>query len=240
MLSRRLLLAAFALTAAPALAAAPIYVPDAGPALSPRAQGRVRTLKAAIRAKQAQLDGLPPPSPGERLARMAALEQTARETLYGLDFDSLDMDERRAALNAAWSLVEAIDRRNQAGLKALLREALPDGGWFGRTAWGEDAARSAWLIAVHAVNDRRLMREAAERMAPLVADGEVMPAWYAALVDRLAVLEGRPQRFGTQPVCKAGTWVVGEVEDPAGLDARRAELGLQAMEARDFRPPPGC
>lgn len=241
MLTRRLIPAAAALLAAtPAIAAAPIYVPDTGPGLSPRAQGMVRTLKAAIKARQAELDALPATSPGERLVRMAKLEQAARETLYGLAFDSLDMDERRAALNAAWSLVETIDRKNQAGLKALLREALPDGGWFGRTAWGEDAARSAWLIAVHAVNDRRLMREAAGRMAPLVADGEVMPAWYAALVDRLAVLEGRPQRFGTQPVCRAGAWVEGEVEDPAGLDARRTELGLQGMEVRDFRPPPGC
>lgn len=240
MLTRRLVLAAAPLAATPALAAAPIYVPDAGPGLSPRAQGMVRTLKTAIKAKQAELDGLPPALPGGRLVRMAALEQAAREALYGLDFDSLDMDERRSALNAAWSLVEAIDRRNQAGLKALLREDLAAGGWFGRTAWGEEAARSAWLIAVHAVNDRRLMREAADRMAPLVADGEVMPAWYAALVDRLAVLEGRPQRFGTQPVCRAGAWVVGEVEDPAGLGARRAELGLQAMDTRDFRPPPGC
>lgn len=240
MLTRRLIVAAALLAASPATAAAPIYVPDAGPGLSPRGQGMVRTLKAAIKAKQAELDGLPPASPGERLVRMAELEQAARETLYGLDLDSLTLEERRAVLNAAWSLVEAIDRRNQAGLKALLREALPAGGWFGRTVWGEEAARSAWLIAVHAVNDRRLMREAAGRMAPLVADGEVMPAWYAALVDRLAVLQGRPQRFGTQPVCRAGAWVVGEVEDPAGLDARRAELGLQAMEARDFRPPPGC
>jgi hypothetical protein len=38
----------------------------------------------------------------------------------------------------------------------------------------------------------------------------------------------------------ANTGVSGEVEDPAGLDARRAELGLQAMEVKDFRPPPGC
>lgn len=237
MLSRRLLLAALVLTATPALAAAPVYVPDAGPGLSPRGQGMVRTLKAAIRAEQARQAALMPATPAEQLTRMAGLEQVARETLYGLDFDSLDMDERRTALNAAWSLVEAIDRKNQAGLKAL----LPAGnGWFGRTAWGEDAARAAWLISVHAVNDRRLMREAAARMAPLVADAEVLPAWYASVVDRLAVLEGRPQRFGTQPVCKAGTWTVGVVEDPAGLDARRAELGLQAMETRDFRPPPGC
>ena len=237
MLTRRLLLAAIVLTATPAVAAPPIYVPDAGPGLSARGQGMVRTLKAVIKAEQARQAALMQASPGERLVRMAEQEQVAREALYGLDFESLDMAERRTALNACWSLVEAIDRKNQAGLKALLPA---DGGWFGRTSWGEDAARAAWLITVHAVNDRRLMREAATRMAPLVADAEVLPAWYASVVDRLAVLEDRPQSFGTQPVCRAGAWVMGEVEDPAGLDTRRAELGLQAMEVRDFRPPPGC
>ncbi|MDB5430015.1 MAG: hypothetical protein JWP35_1131 [Caulobacter sp.] len=238
MLTRRLLLAALVLAAAPAVAAAPVYVPDAGPGLSQRGEKLVRGLKAVIRARQAWQAAQPPPaSDGERLARLADLEQTAREALYGFDLDGMTLDERRATLDAAWSVVEAIDRRNQAALKAMLPA---DGGWFGRTAYGEEAARAAWLITVHAVNDRRLMREAASRMAPLVATNEVAAAWYASVVDRLAVLEDRPQRFGTQPMCKAGVWTIGEVEDPAGLAARRAELGLQAMDARDFRPPPGC
>jgi hypothetical protein len=240
--TRRLLLAARALTATPALAAGPMYVPDTDPPLTLRGQGLVRGLRAVIRSKQAELDALPPsPQDGGRLARMAELEQAAREALYGLDTDGMTFEERRATLNAAWSLVEAIDRRNQAALKAMLKGPdLAAGGWFGRTAYGEEGARAAWLITVHAVNDRRLMREAAARMEPLVATAEVMPAWYASVVDRLAVLEGRPQRFGTQPVCRAGAWTIGEVEDAAGLDVRRAELGLQGMETRDFRPPPGC
>jgi hypothetical protein len=237
MLTRRLLLTACVLTASPALAAAPVYAPDAGPGLSPRGEKLVRRLKATIRAKQAQIEALPPPaSHGVWLTRLADLEQSAREALYDLDLDGMALDERRAVLGAAWSLVEAIDRRNQMVLKTL----IPADGWFGRSEYGEDAARAAWLITVHAVNDRKLMREAAARMAPMVADGEVLPAWYASVVDRLAVLEGRPQRFGTQPICIAGSWTVGEVEHPASLDARRAELGLQAMEVRDFRPPPGC
>ncbi len=235
MLTRRLLLVALAI---PAFGAAPILVPDAGPGLSLRGQRRVAELRAAIRAKQAELASLPPAATGaERLVRMADLEQSAREALYGLDLDGLSQEESRATLDGAWALVEAIDRANQKALKAMMPA---DGGWFSRSAYGDGAARAAWLISVHAVNDRRLMREAAARMAPLVSAGEVEPAWYASLVDRLAVLEGRPQRFGTQPVCKAGVWTTGEVEDPAGLQARRDALGLQPMESRDFRPPPGC
>ncbi len=238
MLTRRLFLVALALTATPAVAGGPMYVPDGGPGLSPRGERLVRRLRAAIRAIQAKQADLPPPaSDGERLARLAELEQAAREALYGLELDGMIEEDQRATLNAAWTLVEAIDRRNQVALKAMLPE---DGGWFGRTAYGEDAARAAWLITVHAVNDRRLMREAAARMAPLVATAEIEPAWYASVVDRLAVLEGRPQTYGTQPVCKGGTWVIGDVEDPANLEARRTALGLQAMDPSDFRPPPGC
>ena len=235
MLTRRLLLAALA---APAIAAAPLAVPDAGPGLSLRGQKQIARLRTAIRVTQTTDALLPSPrSDSERLMRLADREQVAREALYGLDLDGMAPDERRATLDAAWSLVEAIDRANQKALKSMLPA---NGGWFGRTAYGEDAARAAWLITVHAVNDRRLMREAAARMAPLATTGEIEPAWYASVVDRLAVLEGRPQRFGTQPVCRSGAWMVGEVEDPAGLEARRAALGLQAMDSRDFRPPPGC
>jgi hypothetical protein len=229
-----------ALLIAPTVALAaggPVYAPDVLP-LTPRAELLIRPVRDAIKAKETELAAGPAAaSDAERLERMAELEQAAREALYGVDLSPLTLDERQAALDAAWSRVEAIDKRNQAALKKMLPA---DGGWFGRTAFGEEAARAAWLIAVHAVKDRGLMREAARRMEPLVATGEVMPAWYASVVDRLAVLEGRPQTFGTQPVCRRGTWVMGEVEDPEGLDRRRAELGLQAMDSRDFRPPPGC
>lgn len=223
--------------ASPAGAAGPVTVPDA-PAVSARAQAAVRPVRDAIAAEEAALKALPPPtSDAERLVRLGRLDQAARAALYGLDLSRLDGAERGAALGAAWARVEAVDRRNQAALRALLPD---DGGWFTRSAVGDAAAEAAWLVVIHAVGDRRLMREALRRMAPLVGTGEIEADWYAALHDRLAVLEGRPQRYGTQPVCRRGQWTAGEVEDPDGLAARRAELGLETLDVSGFSPPPGC
>jgi hypothetical protein len=222
---------------APAVAAGPVSVPDA-PAVSARARDAVRPVREAIAAEEAALKALPPPaSDAERLVRLGRLDQAARAALYDLDLSRLDGAGRGAALGLAWGWVEAVDRRNQAALRALLPR---DGGWFTRSSVGDEAAEAAWLVVIHAVRDRRLMREALRRMSPLVGTGEIEAGWYAGLYDRLAVLEGRPQRYGTQPVCRRGQWTAGEVEDPDGLEARRAALGLEAPDTRDWRPPPGC
>jgi hypothetical protein len=47
------------------------------------------------------------------------------------------------------------------------------------------------------------------------------------MYDRLAVSEGRPQRYGTQMVCRDGRWTVDTLEDPANVDARRQEMGFR-------------
>lgn len=224
--------------AAPVRAAGPpVSVPDA-PALSPRIEAAVRPVRDAIRAEQAAIGALPPAaSDAERLIRLARLDQAARAALYGLDLSSLQPGERALALAAAWSRVEAVDARNQRVLRTMLPR---DGGWFTRSAVGDEGAQAAFLVVIHAVRDRGLMREALRRMEPLLGSGEIEDGWYAGLWDRLAVLERRPQRYGTQPVCRQGRWLAGEVEDPAGLEARRAALGLADLDVRDFRPPPGC
>lgn len=227
-----------ALIATEAVAAGPpVSVPD-GPAMSPRVEVAVRPVRDAIRAEQAAIAALPPAtSDEERLVRLARLDQAARAALYGLDLSALASAERSAALSAAWSRVERVDRDNQRALKAM----LPGGrGWFGRSTVGEAGAEAAFLVVIHAVLDRGLMREALRRMEPLIGSGEIEDGWYAGLWDRLAVLEGRPQRYGTQPVCRRGQWGAGDIEDPEGLDARRAALGLVDLDIRDFRPPPGC
>lgn len=60
------------------------------------------------------------------------------------------------------------------------------------------------------------------------------PAAHAAfLEDRIAVLEGRPQRFGTQFDWDArGELSPQPIDDPAGVDARRATVGLEPLAVR--------
>lgn len=48
------------------------------------------------------------------------------------------------------------------------------------------------------------------------------------MFDRLAVAEGRPQRFGTQVVCVDGKQVVDwpNIEDPDNVEERRRAMGF--------------
>ena len=53
---------------------------------------------------------------------------------------------------------------------------------------------------------------------------------FAGLYDRLRVSAGMKQLFGTQAVSLGGFLILYPVEDPAKLDARRAEYGLPAID----------
>ncbi len=55
-----------------------------------------------------------------------------------------------------------------------------------------------------------------------------MPAAQEAyLFDRIAMYEGRPQRYGTQPLlCPDGKYRRWQTENPEALNQRRASMGL--------------
>ena len=49
------------------------------------------------------------------------------------------------------------------------------------------------------------------------------------LWDRVALAEGRPQRYGTQGRCADGVWTPQDIEDPENVDKRRASLGMEPI-----------
>ncbi|MFX8895313.1 DUF6624 domain-containing protein, partial [Acinetobacter baumannii] len=54
------------------------------------------------------------------------------------------------------------------------------------------------------------------------------PANFAFLWDRVALAQGRPQRYGTQMRCVGKVWSpITPLEEPAKLDERRSWVGLQ-------------
>ena len=66
---------------------------------------------------------------------------------------------------------------------------------------------------------------------PLALAGEFNGQRYALLYDRVAVAEGRPQRYGSQFRCEDGEQVYPPLEDPESVDAMRAELGMEPLAA---------
>ncbi len=64
---------------------------------------------------------------------------------------------------------------------------------------------------------------------PLALAGQFDGQRYALLYDRVAVAEGRPQRYGSQFRCEDGEQVYPPLENPESVDAMRAELGMEPL-----------
>jgi hypothetical protein len=118
-------------------------------------------------------------------------------------------------------------RRVDTGNTRWLADLLATRGWPGRTLAGADGARAAWLLAQHADRDPDLQRTFLDALRGAVAAGEASPAELAYLEDRVRVADGRPQLYGTQFAVTDGEFGPCPMEDPARLDERRAEAGLE-------------
>ncbi len=112
----------------------------------------------------------------------------------------------------------------------LLAEIVDAGGWPDKFQAGEDGATAAFLIVQHAIGLPNFMRACLELMEEAAAQGGV-PRWQLALLtDRIRMLEGRPQVYGTQ-----FDWTVeGEmqplpIEEPETVDMRRTAAELVPM-----------
>jgi hypothetical protein len=70
------------------------------------------------------------------------------------------------------------------------------------------------------------MAECLEHLRAAVEAADASPANLAYLEDRVRMLRGEPQLYGTQFVEKGGTYEPWPIEDPDGLDDRRAVICL--------------
>jgi hypothetical protein len=207
---------------------------------SPQTTRLIAPVVEAIQAEEARQAALPPAvTDRERLERMGELDQVGRRVAVTVDLSQLSGDDRSAAERALWAPVGELDDRLSAELMTL----LPPEGWFYTSVYGEDAARAAFLIVQH--GDAALQRRFVPVLEPLVAEGEVEGTRYALMYDRLALDEGRPQRYGTQMTCRNARWVIDydNLEDPENVQARRDAVGflgftLAQYEAGFARYPP--
>jgi hypothetical protein len=177
--------------------------------------GQADSEDPAIRAVQEQLRGA---FIADQAARLAYLE---------LATDDEGGSEYWARQLATAHAIELDGANTQ-----LLRDLLKDWDWIDSHRFGPRIASHAWVLAQHADADPAFQQSVLERMAPYLEDGGVRPRDYAYLFDRVAVNQGRPQRYGTQPMgsCNAdGSLSPKPLEDPEAVDRLRAELNLPPM-----------
>jgi len=188
--------------------------------LSSQTQAVIAPVHDAIVRAQAELAALPPPKDDtERLLRMQKLDQAPRRVMQ-IDYSKIPASEKAAAQAAIWAEIRPID---EANLKALLA-MLPAEGWFTISRYGQAGSAAAFLIVQH--SDISQWSRFVPVLEKLAARGEVRGGDYALMYDRLALNEGRPQRYGSQMTCKAGKYVPDRLEDPDHLDERRIAIGM--------------
>ncbi|WAC47940.1 hypothetical protein OVA03_14730 [Asticcacaulis sp. SL142] len=194
----------------------------------PDLDGIAATLKATHEA-------LPPST--KELAVRAARDQfgrygtmlTDQGLLWARDASPPVLDYMKSYIYAELC---ATDISNTNWLKAELAQ----NGWFKISTHGPGADGNAWLLAQHADHDPAFQRDVLALLEPLVATGDTRPSNFAMLYDRVALKYNRPQRYGSQGRCvAAGVWEPFEVEDPAHLDERRAQVGLEPISENQKR-----
>lgn len=163
------------------------------------------------------------PSPDSLLARQLALRVEADQAARALW--TLSMQQGQPLAPADVALVAAIDSLNTAWLKGIIAER----GWPTASAVGEEGAHDAWLLVQHADRDPAFQREVLALMEAAVAEGEASGSDFAYLTDRVRVAAGEAQVYGTQIKVVEGEPVPLEMEDAAGVDARRAAVGLPPL-----------
>ncbi|MEO1731320.1 MAG: DUF6624 domain-containing protein [Pseudomonadota bacterium] len=147
----------------------------------------------------------------------------------------LTAKERKVFMALLNSEIMRVDRANTEWLKAQVMER----GWPRKSEVGKRAAFGAWLLTQHADLDPAFQRRALGLMEPLLAEDEISKINYASLYDRTARALNIKQLYGIQLRCKEGRWVPYPIENPEGVDERRADIGLGPMAehlSRNSRP----
>jgi hypothetical protein len=167
----------------------------------------------------AYLDLLPLEIPAPRPLSPERSEEIRAELLRRRE---IDQKVRQGSVeDMDWEEMARVDRENTAWLRELIAEV----GWIDRERFGDEGAKTAWLLVQHS-EDLPLMMGS----LPLIREhGD--PSDYAYLHDRLALRLGNPQRYGSQfQYREDGNLAMSPLEDPETVDARRAEVGLPSLE----------
>jgi hypothetical protein len=96
---------------------------------------------------------------------------------------------------------------------------------------GKEANEATWLIIQHSIGQPEFMKKSAELLKSAVNENKADPKSLAYLTDRIAVLEGKPQLYGTQfDWDKHGNLSPNLFDDLNKVNERRKSIGLNTIE----------
>jgi hypothetical protein len=115
-------------------------------------------------------------------------------------------------------------------LTGELKEIVERHGWPVIAMVGVDASNDAMAMLTHSP-DHAWQLSLVPKLEKLAKEGKIDGSALATVVDKELVSEHKLQRYGTQFKVVDGAMAMFAVEDPAGLDARRAMVFLMPIKA---------
>jgi hypothetical protein len=158
---------------------------------------------------------------------METLNQSLADEL--LKMAEVDQAMRTKVISGEAEWDSSVDKASQARLKEIVDKE----GWPTIPKVGADASRAAWLLVQHAPS-LEFMEQCLELMETL-PNGEVSPANVAYLKDRVLMMNGKPQIYGTQFQGSGKDMHVYSIEDAEHVDERRSSVGLGAFAENEAR-----
>lgn len=123
--------------------------------------------------------------------------------------------------------MEALHNRNAA----ILNDIIDKIGYPTIDKVGKEASDAAWLVIQHAIGQPGFMNRCVKLLENAVAENKADPKNLAYLTDRIAVLRGQPQLYGTQfDWDENGELNPNRFDDLARVNQRRKSVGLNTLE----------
>lgn len=96
---------------------------------------------------------------------------------------------------------------------------------------GKEASEAAWLIIQHSIGQPTFMKKCLFLLKEAVEEKKASPINLAYLSDRIAVFEGKPQRYGTQfDWNENGELCPQAFDERSKVNKRRKAVGLNSLE----------
>ena len=143
-----------------------------------------------------------------------------------------DLDTRSRLLREGklyGNYAEEMQQVHRENAKAL-DDIVSAYGWPGISVAGPEGSQAAWLVAQHSICTPELQKKFLFFLARAAESGDATKAQVAFLTDRIRFNEGRPQLYGTVLDWNEDGELCCEIEDIAGVDARRQAVGLAPFQ----------
>ncbi len=168
------------------------------------------------------------PIPEDFLAKLAETE-FAKEII---ELKNADLELREKLVRSGKLFdgyneeMEALHNRNAAALHKIIERI----GYPTARRVGAEASEAAWLVIQHSIGQPEFMKKCAAFLEKAVNEKQADAKQLAYLTDRIAVLEGKAQIYGTQFEWDAnGELSASPFDDLEKVNQRRKSIGLNSL-----------